>query len=106
MNHQIVVIYKFDLNNEVSEKQLVDASAKLDEQLLGFSGFQYRSLTKAEDGKWLDIIYWENEESSKSAELMLNEKDMAAFMGLLKEGSVSRTLAKAYSSVYPEMSAA
>ncbi len=103
MSQQIVSIYTFELKKEATDKQLIEASAKLDDKLLGMAGFHYRSLTKTENGQWQDIVYWDSKEALLKADALENNQDFAQFMSLIEETSVRNSKAYLYSSVYPEM---
>lgn len=103
MSQQIVSIYTFDIKKNVSEAQLIEASAKLDAILLGMQGFHYRSLTKTLEGRWQDIVYFESEEALKKADTLDNNNDFSHFMSLIDSHTVRNVKAAVYSSAYPGM---
>lgn len=103
MSQQIVSIYTFEIRKNASESQLLEASAKVDAILLGMPGFLYRSLTKTQDGRWQDVIYFDSEETLKRADALENNSDFVRFMSLIASHTVKNVKAALYSSVYPGM---
>jgi len=66
-NH-VIEFALFTLAEGVDESTLVAASDALQaEFLIRQKGFIQRDLVRAGDGKWADIIYWENRESVEQA---------------------------------------
>ena len=57
----------FRLKPGVSEAQLVEASARLqDEFLRQQRGFIRRELLMGAQGEWVDLVYWTDEESAQA----------------------------------------
>jgi hypothetical protein len=66
--NQIIEFAPFRLAEGVDESTLFAASEALQEGFLRQQkGFIKRDLVKTEDGKWADILYWENRESVEHA---------------------------------------
>lgn len=106
MSQQIVSVYTFDIKKNVTEEQLLDASARMDVILLGIPGFHYRSLTKIRGGHWQDIVYFESEAALKKADNLDDNRDFAHFMSLIDSPTVRNVKAVVYSSAYPGMQSA
>lgn len=106
MNNNIVVTYKFSLNNDVETQQFINASTKLDKLMLNIDGFLYRSLTQVSTDEWLDIVYWENQSAQDKADQINSNANFATFMKMINVESVVKTQANVHTSVYPEMKVA
>lgn len=106
MSQQIVSVYTFDIRKNVTEAQLLDASARLDAILLDMPGFHYRSLTKIQGGQWQDIVYFESEAALKKADNLDDNRDFVHFMSLIDSPTVRNVKAMVRSSAYPGMQSA
>ena len=55
----------FRVREGVSEAALLEASEALQRDFLaGQRGFVRRELLRGKDGQWVDLVYWENEETA------------------------------------------
>lgn len=68
IKNQVIEFAPFQLAEGVDESTLFTASDVLQEGFLKQQkGFIKRDLVKIEDGKWADVLYWENRESVEHA---------------------------------------
>jgi hypothetical protein len=65
---EMVEITTFQLNEGISIEVFTKAVETMHEQFLAKqAGFKKRTLTVSEDGKWTDIVFWEDQGSFESA---------------------------------------
>ena len=82
------VIYK--IKEGISESDFIRQNESLNKWVMDQPGFLYRSLTKAPDDMWIDIVYWKNMESAqKAAETFSSAPECAQVMQAIVEDSVS-----------------
>ncbi len=74
----------------VSEAAFLKESGKLAGWLRAQPGFQYHSLTRRDDGEWIDMVYWASAEEAKASsdKFMADQKD-SAFMAAIDPDSVA-----------------
>jgi hypothetical protein len=74
----------YTVKNDVEETRFLAVSDAVSEVYRKLSGFVRRELMKSEDGKWVDIVYWQNRELAKQAEAVIYQDAMIAeVMGLI-----------------------
>jgi hypothetical protein len=74
----------------VTEKAFQDANAPLAAWLQAQPGFQYRSLSRREDGEWLDMVFWASAETAKAAsDAFMEAQKNSAFMAAIDPESVA-----------------
>ncbi|WP_018277073.1 hypothetical protein WKI13_18180 [Teredinibacter turnerae] len=106
MEKSKVSIYTFELNQGVSEEQLICASAQVDALLLRIDGFMYRSLTRIDGGQWQDIMYWNSEAARARGNRIESSPAFDAFISLIDERTVSFQSNTIVTQVYPQMEVA
>jgi hypothetical protein len=69
MEHDVVVEWApFELVEGADEAQLLQASAALQADFLSKqTGFIRRELLKGSDNRWVDLVYWRDDESVRRA---------------------------------------
>ena len=69
MSGVIIEWAPFRVVEGVSEQQLLLASRDLQEAFLdGRPGFVRRELLRGSEGRWVDLVYWEDERSARAAQ--------------------------------------
>jgi len=104
--NNIVVVYKFSLNQGISTEQFIKASKKIDALIVDMSGFLYRSVTQIDADNWLTIAYWESQSALDKSQYIVENLDFTAFMGMINVETISKIVADVHTSVMPEMKAA
>jgi hypothetical protein len=74
----------YSVKREVKEAQFLRISDAAAEVYRKLEGFVRRELMKSDDGKWVDMVYWQNREVAKRAEPVLyQDTTIAEVMGLI-----------------------
>ncbi|GGX03153.1 hypothetical protein [Aquimarina muelleri] len=86
---KVVEVVLFEINPGYTEKDAKKALSSLNDIVKLYYGFVERITAKNENGKYMDIIYWRDINSAKSAaaDLAQNEKATIAF-SVIKSQSV------------------
>lgn len=66
-NQNVVEHVQYRLQEGRSEPEFLRLNEKLNQWVMEQPGFLYRSLNKTEDGKWCDIVYWQNMAMAQAA---------------------------------------
>lgn len=84
-----IEIVLFEINPGYTEKEATTALSSLNDIIKLYYGFIERITAKNENGKYMDIIYWRDIKSAKSAaaDITQNEK-AAAIFSIIKPQSV------------------
>ncbi len=84
LNHQItgakatiVEVVLFKPKSGYSDLEVKEAAAKLEPILEKFEGYLGRKMAKADDGQWIDILYWRDLESAISASNQIVDNSIA-----------------------------
>jgi len=92
IRRSVVEHVEFEILPEVSEEDFLDAAEEISRWAACQLGFEYRVLTKGEDGRWLDLIFWADIEHARSAgRRIMVEKGRSLFMRMIDESSVRIT---------------
>lgn len=88
MNHNILEISSYSLLPGIDERQFVRAADDAMSVLRRQRGFLARSIAKAEDGSWTEIVHWLDRASASTASAQLaRNPDAAAFSALIDRPS-------------------
>lgn len=88
MNRNVLEISSYSLVAGVDERQFVRAADDAMTVLRRQSGFLARSIAKAEDGSWTEIVHWLDRDSASAASQRLaGNPDAAAFSALIDRPS-------------------
>lgn len=83
-NKAYVEVALYKLKSEVEEVQFLVLSAGATAVFEKLAGFVRRELMRSEDGRWVDLAYWQNRELAKQAEPTIYEDaTIAKVMALL-----------------------
>lgn len=82
---RIMELAPFRLRPGVTEEQLVEASAALQRDFVSkLPGFLSRTLLRATDGSYLDVVWWASREAAQGAvNAAAESKTCAAFFALM-----------------------
>ncbi|MEO1689130.1 MAG: hypothetical protein AAFU61_14635 [Pseudomonadota bacterium] len=87
--HSVVEHVEFELLPGVSESDFLAASEEISRWTACQPGFEYRCLTRGEDGRWLDLVFWSNEDHARRAgRRIMEEKGRSPFMRMIDDASV------------------
>lgn len=76
----------FNVKSNVTNQQVINSAKPIKEIMRGWDGFISRELVKVGQGKWIDIVHWENIESAKIAQQKAMENDVCLkFFNLIDE---------------------
>lgn len=88
MNRNVLEISSYSLLAGVDERQFVRAADDAMTVLRRQRGFLARSIARAEDGSWTEIVHWLDRASASAASLRLaGNPDAAAFSALIDRPS-------------------
>jgi hypothetical protein len=88
MNHNILEISSYSLLPGIDERQFVRAADDAMGVLRRQRGFLARSIAKAEDGSWTEIVHWLDRDSASTASAQLARNPNAvAFSELIDRPS-------------------
>ncbi|TBR42762.1 hypothetical protein CBF23_006175 [Marinomonas agarivorans] len=92
--NNVVEQVEYRLDKAISEADFIALNKKVSEWAMQQAGFLYRSLTKSSDGKWIDIVYWEDMNTAqKAADAFPSSTDCQKVMPyIIKETVVMRHL--------------
>lgn len=88
-NTQTIELVLFKIKGDISDSEIISAARKLNEFVEKQPGFISRTLSKAEDGTWKDLVFWTDLESAqKAGEKVMSEAFVADFMGMIDESTM------------------
>ncbi len=94
MTEQFVKMYQFKLADKTNESSFLATSEKMDSFMKSQTGFLYRSLSRQEDGLWLDSFYFTDRAAAEAMEGRFEQFEEAGqFMMLIDPASVVVTKA-------------
>jgi hypothetical protein len=83
-NNPYVEVALYQLKSGIEEAQFLAVSDEATGVYRKLSGFVRRELMKSEDGKWVDLVYWQNRDLAKKAEPMIyHDPTIANVMAVL-----------------------
>lgn len=89
MQTQVVEIVRFQLNEGVSEDAFVKAAEASNAFATKQAGFISRSLSKTEDGEWVDHIVWASmDDAAAAGKAFPGDPTTQDLMAAIKPGSV------------------
>jgi hypothetical protein len=81
---QYIEVALYTLKNGVEEAKFLVVSDTASEVYRKLGGFVRREHMKSDDGKWVDMVYWQNRDIAKQAEPVLyQDATIAEVMGLI-----------------------
>ena len=90
MTSTVIEIVEFKLNENASDVDLTKTHEGLERFLLAQSGFLYRSLSKQEDGRYIDIVYWASlDDAEKASDAIMQDPNGQAMIALCDMESVT-----------------
>lgn len=82
----VIELVTFSVNKGVTDAQIKLAAKNVTPSLKKLSGFKSRSFVHDQNGKWVDIVYWENIKSALSASESMMKNEMAlSFFSLINQ---------------------
>lgn len=82
----VIEVVIFSVNKGVTDAQIKLAAKKITPSLRKLSGFKSRNFVHDQNGKWVDIVYWENMKSALSASESMVTNEMAlSFFSLINQ---------------------
>jgi hypothetical protein len=91
MNGNVLEISSYQLIPGIDERAFVRAADEAMSILRRQRGFLARSIARAEDGRWTEIVHWLDRASAQSASARLAASpDAAAFSALIDPPSLQR----------------
>ena len=80
MSNAVIEVVTFKLNPGVSDADYVAASQMTEDFVRGLPGFVARSLSKGEDGSWMDYVIWSDMTAAREAAATFPQADCTADM--------------------------
>lgn len=91
MNSNVLEISSYSLVPGIDERQFVRAADDTMGILRRQRGFLARSIARADDGSWTEIVHWLDRDSARNANARLAANpDAAAFSALIDRPSLQR----------------
>ena len=88
-NTQTIELVLFKIQGNHTDEEIIQAASKLNEFVKKQPGFISRTLSKAEDGTWKDLVLWTDLESAqKAGEKVMSESCAVDFMGMIDESTM------------------
>ncbi|MBK2258781.1 antibiotic biosynthesis monooxygenase [Francisella philomiragia] len=106
-NPPILEIVSFETSKDTSTQQVLDLSNKVTQDLKNYEGFIKRTLTQntKNPNEWVDIIEWKSIDDAHTAmNQALKNKDVKAFLKLMKNGSRVYQTKSEYLSIQSQVS--
>lgn len=69
-----IELVRFRLQQGKTSTDWLKANEKINDWIKQQPGFRFRSLSETDDGEWIDMVYWENLESAKTAGAKFGEE--------------------------------
>ncbi|GMN88660.1 hypothetical protein fsci_01460 [Francisella sciaenopsi] len=106
-NPPILEIVSFETSKDTSTQQVLNLSSKVTQDLKNYKGFIKRTLTQntKDLNQWVDIIEWKSIDDAHTAmNQALKNKDVEAFLKLMKNGSRTYQTKSEYLSIQSQAS--
>ena len=85
----VVEIVSWKAAPNVTDQQMIDAVQAMVPDLEKLPGFRYQSLSKDDEGLWMDIYYWDTKEDAhQSNDLMANKQSLQDLIPLIDMSSL------------------
>ncbi len=85
-----IEMVSFKLNTDASEQAFLDSNQALEAWVVKQPGFQYRALSKQEDGTWVDLVFWESlEQAQQAGAAFMAAAELKAMLAFIDKDSVS-----------------
>ena len=85
-NASTLEMVEFRSKEGVSDSEMLEKSSRLHKALNGMDGFIERYLTHGEDGIWVDLVYWSDLASARTAaNAVMNIPVAQEFFALIDE---------------------
>ena len=79
----VVEVVHFSLDSDCTENDFLRTDEQMKQFLSQQAGLIHRSLSKRDDGSFVDIIYWQNMEAATSAQQSFYASDVCKLIGQL-----------------------
>lgn len=90
MQPSILELVTFQAASGISDKDLIDKALKITPILATMPGFIDRYFAQGEDGKWIDVVIWDNIKNAKAAAKAVWEVPEAqAFFSLISQETIN-----------------
>lgn len=84
-----IEMVQFQLNPGVSVADFLAANQAIGDWVSRQPGFRYRSLSRQEDGTWIDIVYWDSMATARAAgEAFAKEQGKSSFLAMIDPRSI------------------
>lgn len=88
-NTGTIELVLFKINGNYSDRAILEAAAMLNDFIESQAGFISRTLSKAEDGTWSDLVLWTDLDSARKAgEKVMNEPCAGKFFSMIDESTM------------------
>ncbi|MEH6347207.1 MAG: hypothetical protein V7785_19080 [Bermanella sp.] len=85
-----IEMVSFKLNADASDQAFLDSNPALEAWVAKQPGFQYRALSKKEDGTWVDLVFWESlEQAQQAGTAFMAADEPKAMLAFIDKDSVS-----------------
>ena len=91
-----IELVRFRLQQGKTSADWLKANEKINEFMEAQPGFRFRSLSETDDGEWLDLVYWENLETTKTTNKKFKIKMIPICAPLIAHNSVTISRSKAH----------
>lgn len=86
----ILEVVLFRAKAGVSDEQVLQGSAQIQPWLAGAPGYLKRTISKDDNGQWVDVVHWRTlAEAHQAAEKLMAEPSAVAFMTAIDPESVT-----------------
>ncbi len=89
INAATLELVTFNAIAGTADRDLRKAAHAVTPVLKGYRGFVHRSLAKADDGTWIDAVYWQDKTSAEqAAEAIMQVPAAQAYFALIDQQSM------------------
>ena len=86
MKAEVVEMVIFSTKNGVADKDVLARSQAINSVLREQGGFIHRTFCQRDDGKWVDIVYWDNlDNARRAAEYVMKDDICMSFFKLIDQ---------------------
>src|SRR5690606_5933368 len=84
-----IEMVQFKLNPGVSEADFLAADKAINDWVSQQPGLRYRSLSRQDDGTWIDLVYWDSMATAKAAgDAFMRDQGQSSFLAMIDQSSV------------------
>jgi len=86
----VIETVSWDAKPDITDKQMIDAIEAMIPDLNDLPGFRYQSLSKNDNGRWIEIYYWDTaEDAHRSNDLMAEKTSLQQLLPLIDMNSLN-----------------